>query len=399
MRKQVRFIIFLQMVVLMVSIMSGCFNGQGSAAKGFTINGVSIEKYKIIYAENPETDYLAQYPKYNVIEDIQFDRITAEELRDAIQELFGVTLEVCLDYRTEVTDYEILVGATNRTIVKEDFFAMSSYDMLAGVDGNKLYLRGGCFGATYSAKEKLVAFLRQQSDNGKKLVALDEDYAIKEEAQLTTIACVGDSITEGASVFIEDVVVDFAENKAHYSWPVVLQRIFWKTCYVYNLGCSGSCVRTDIEEHAYVNTLQWSTLMSVADKVDITLIMLGDNDSFWDTNHKLSDDEVQIFMTSYEAMVQSMLEKNPEMRFTMFNCPVAYGHPNSATQEVLDAQLMTYASLMEKNYPIEFFDMREASKKLDRSVFSDGIHLSSRGSGVFAQLIASVCEDFYKLEP
>lgn len=390
-------ILILLMVITMVSIFGGCSNEQGNTAKGFTINGVSIEKYKIIYAENPETDYLAQYPKYNVIDDIQFDRITAEELRDAIQELFGVTLEVCLDYRTEVSDYEILVGATNRTIEEEDFFAMSPYDMLAGVDGNKLYLRGGCFGATYSAKEKLVELLKQQSDNGKKLVALGDDYAVKEEAQLTTIACLGDSITEGASVFIPDVVVDMPENKAHYSWPVVLQRIFWKSCYVYNFGCSGSCVRTDIEEHAFVNTLQWGTLMTVADKVDIALIMLGTNDTFWDTNHRLSDDEVQIFMTSYEAMLQAMLEKNPNMKFTMLNCPVVYGHPNSATQEVLDAQLMTYATLMEKNYPIEFFDMRAASSELDRSVFSDGIHLSSRGSGVIAQLIASVCENFYKL--
>lgn len=391
-------ILSLLMVVIMGCILSGCSNGQENTTKGFTINGVSVENYKIIYAENPETDYLAQYPKFNVIDDIQFDRITAEELRDAIQELFGVTLEICLDYRTEVTDYEILVGATNRTIQEEDFFAMSPYDMCAGVDGNKLYLRGGCFGATYSAKEKLVELLKQQSNNGEKLVALGDDYAVKEEAQLTTIACLGDSITEGASVFIEDVVVDFAENKAHYSWPVVLQRIFWKTCYVYNFGCGGSCVRTDIPDHAFVNTLQWGTLMTVADQVDIALIMLGTNDTFWDTNHKLSADETQIFMTSYEAMLQALLEKNPDMKFTMMNCPVVYGHPNSATQEVLDAQLMTYATLMEKNYPIEFFDMRAASKELDRSVFSDGIHLSSRGSGVFAQLIASVCEDFYDLK-
>ena len=74
------------------------------------------------------------------------------------------------------------------------------------------------------------------------------------------------------------------------------------------------------------------------------------------------------------------------------------GQDNAATQEVLDAQLMTYATLMEKNYPIEFFDMRTASSEMDRSVFSDGIHLSSRGSGVFALLIASVCENFYSLD-
>ena len=104
-------------------------------------------------------------------------------------------------------------------------------------------------------------------------------------------------------------------------------------------------------------------------------------------------------MTSYEAMLQALLEKNLNMKFTMLNCPVVYGHPNSATQEVLDAQLMTYATLMEKDYPIEFFDMRAASSELDRSVFSDGIHLSSRGSGVVAQVIAAVCEDYYKLKP
>ncbi len=361
-----------------------------------TVNGYAIEQYKIVYAENPETDYLAQYPNYNVVDDIQFNRITAEELRDEIKTLFGAELEVCLDYRTQGSDCEILVGATNRTVDAPSFFAMSPYEMVSGVDGAKVYLCGGSFGATYQAKERLVAYLKAQAEQGGEIDLAE--YSLVEEAPLKTVACLGDSITEGASTFIEDVVVDFAENKAHYSWPVVLQRLFWKDCYVYNFGCSGACVRNDLPEHAYVNTVQWSTLLTVAEKVDLALIMLGTNDTFWDSDNTMSTQEAKVFQDSYESILRALLAKNAEMQFTMFNCPVVYGHPFSAKQETLDAQLVAYGEFLAKGYNVEFFDMRTASEQFDRSAFCDGIHLSSRGGGIMAQTVAAALEDLYGMK-
>lgn len=360
-----------------------------SSNENMKINNNQIDKYKIIYAENPDTSFISQYPQYNVIDDLEFDKITATELQTYIQNKFGVTLDVCLDKDTDKSDYEIVIGTTNRSI--GDYLIMSPYDMDIKVNKNSLYINGGSFGSTYQAMKQLMNQLDKKP-------TIPANYSFKGKADLTTIACVGDSITEGASVYIEGVTVDFADNKKYFSYPVVLQRLFWKDCYVHQLGCSGSCVRADIVEHAYINTPQWNTLMLNGGDIDIALIMLGTNDSYWDTNKKLSDLEKQIFISSYEGMLQQMLEKNKNMKFTMFNCPITYGAPYSATQDVLDTQDMTYEYLINKNYPIQFYNMREATEQMDKSVFSDGVHLSSRGSGVVAQLIATIIEQQYNLK-
>ena len=52
--KKYNLIIFLLMVITMLSVVSGCFHGQNSAAKGFTINGVSVDEYSIVISDMTE---------------------------------------------------------------------------------------------------------------------------------------------------------------------------------------------------------------------------------------------------------------------------------------------------------------------------------------------------------
>ena len=81
-----------------------------------TIHGTPISKYRIVYAHNPEKEAADRSQKISQnITDSDFDRQTAERLRDVIHSVCGIRLDVVEDTKTKETQFEITVGATNRS--------------------------------------------------------------------------------------------------------------------------------------------------------------------------------------------------------------------------------------------------------------------------------------------
>lgn len=112
----------LLMTVVILLLSCGCSGEEGS---GYTLNGVPLEKYSIVYGE---TDY-----GYG----IEFARI----LRSNIEEKTGITLKLSKD-TNEAEKYEILFGDTNRK-TKFDSDDLGALDYAFATEGKKVVLNAG----------------------------------------------------------------------------------------------------------------------------------------------------------------------------------------------------------------------------------------------------------------
>ncbi len=110
-----------------------------------TINGNDLEKYKIVYSDvNPS------------------ERYAAEELADYISKTNGDVLELCLDTETEESDYEIIIGHTNRMgeIYAIDEAKLGEDGFKIETVGDRLIIAGGAVrGTLYGVYEFLESYL------------------------------------------------------------------------------------------------------------------------------------------------------------------------------------------------------------------------------------------------
>lgn len=110
-----------------------------------TINGNDLENYKIIYTDKNDSE-----------------RYAAEELAEYITKTNGDVLELCLDTETEVSEYEIIVGHTNRMgeLYTIDEEKLGDEGFKIETIGNKLIIAGGTLrGTLYGAYEFLESYL------------------------------------------------------------------------------------------------------------------------------------------------------------------------------------------------------------------------------------------------
>ena len=86
------------------------------------INGVDISQYKIVYAMNADkkamqaADSTALLTYWHDTYDGELQ--TAKRLAKMLRTYFDIELQVGLDTKTEKSEYEILIGATNRAETK-----------------------------------------------------------------------------------------------------------------------------------------------------------------------------------------------------------------------------------------------------------------------------------------
>lgn len=101
--------------------------GNDTTQTEIKINGNPITNYTIIYAE----------------EELNFGLNAAEYVRDGIKEATGVELEIKIDAQAEETEYEIVIGATNREISAEAAKTeLGGYEFVAAAKDNKIVLYG-----------------------------------------------------------------------------------------------------------------------------------------------------------------------------------------------------------------------------------------------------------------
>lgn len=338
-----------------------------------TIDGVALSEYTIVYAPDAYKRAIKTYPDSFTVGDTNFAKLIADELATVLFNMTGVQLSVVAD-TTSAVDREILVGDTNRKQSDANAKDLTTYNYKVAMADGKLCINGGSSGANYHALDALYeAFEAQNNAN----VSIAADFALSGDADLITVACVGDSITEGWA----------SSSNQYCSWPSVLQRILWKDYIIVNYGVSGKTMREDLND-AYIKTDAYTRLKNEAQNADITLIMLGTNDSNRDQNW--NDESTAKFNEGCENLVSMIEERRPDMTYFIMDCPVYSGNENYGSATVRGLQKKLVTSLADKGYDMHYFDMYSyTSKKITLALFDDGLHPNDKG---YVKMAEGVCE-------
>ncbi len=352
-----------------------------------TIAGKALSEFKIIYAK---AEYAKQGPKtFNTEWD--FYKLTAKEIQNKIYDITGVALEVKQDEKTEEGANEILVGPTNRG-QSDVYDSMSVYKCRSFVSLGKLSIGGGynasslvnnlktsyTWGATYHAFEYLEDYIAKQVKAGKKTVDLVDGFEIENDVDLITVACVGDSITEG----------DKASDWNVTSWPPVLQRFLWKDYVVLNYGKCGKTMRNNMDRR-YNTCEQFYSAQSHAKYFDMALIMLGTNDFLNDSSFSAADDKN--FKDSALEIVEMLSAENKDIKLTVMNCPMYYGSNTKSFAHVRELQDELYSTLKTKGYDTEFFDMYTfTDKNVTVKNYPDKLHPNDKGYSIIGEKLSTV---------
>ncbi len=346
------------------------------AYESITLGDAELSAYQIVYQPNPFKRQATSFPDSFTYGDTDYYRLIANELAAKLQELTGVKLAVVSE-AAATTANEIRIGNVKRTGVSYDDLGVYAYQI--NQNAGVLSICGGSAGSVYHALDALYAeFAGQNSKN----VKIADGTDLSGEADLITVACIGDSVTAG-----------YGSASAQYcAYPAVLQRILWKDYIVYNYGNSGKTMRDDLND-AYSKTTTYQDMMKGAADADITLIMLGTNDS--NRDRSWTDADTQSFNDSCKKLVSAIEEKRPDMTYFIMNCPVYQGNDNFGSAQVRELQSALVESLKAEGFDMQFFDMYNYSKRtITIENFPDGLHPGDKGYAMMANGVAEMLEAY-----
>ena len=344
-----------------------------------TLGGVALSEYKIVYAPDEFARVKKTYRDSFDYGETHYDKLIAVELATVLQKMTGVTVSVVPDTEAE-SEHEILIGMTSRSQSTDNAsVASNAYAYRIAMNGGKLCVNGGSAAATYHALDALYAEFAAQNS---KAVSIAADYSKRDSADLITVACVGDSITEGYG----------CANGTYCSYPAILQRILWKDYVIINYGVSGKTMREDLND-AYIKTGAYNNMLRNARQADITLIMLGTNDSNRDQNWNANS--TAKFEEGYRNLLNAIKAKNDDMTYFMMNCPVYSGNGAFGSKTVRDLQKSLTDTLIDEGWDLHFFDMHTYTKDvITLKNFPDGLHPGNTGYGMLANGVAEMLEEY-----
>ena len=337
-----------------------------------TIAGVALSEYTIVYAPDAFETAKEQYPNSFTYGETHYAKLIAEEMAQVFKNMVGVELRVVPDTEPETAN-EILVGETNRKeSAKQSNRNLYLFNL--AVKGTKLVLEGASSAANYDSMERLFAYFQSQ---GTKDVTVPAGFATNGDADVITVACIGDSITAGAG----------SSNGTYCTYPAILQRILWKDYLIINYGNSGKTMREDLAD-AYIKCPQYTSVKSKAKDVDIALIMLGTNDSNRDQNW--NDNSTAEFEKGYRNLLEVLKKGNPDMKYVMMNCPVYGGTAQFGSETVRNLQRSLTSDLKSEGWDMYFFDMYTFSKDvITLRNFPDSLHPGDKGYAIMANGLAN----------
>lgn len=327
------------------------------------IAGNDISKYTIVYRRNSYYKVLNKLEDL-IVNDYDFDRLSAERLSDVIFAKFGVRLAVKQDTKFDETEYEILVGETDRDLHPTD---LTEDQYVFKMEGKKLVMCGGSYGSTWHAADYFEKWIADQEAAKN----ANPDFTVASNSVSTydikVIACIGDSITYGST----------STDPAYLSYPANLQRMLWKDYVVFNYGRGGKTMRDDLAD-SYMATDEYKNCLANAIGYDLVLIMLGTNDSSRDPAWTSSDNTK--FKRSCKTLIDSIKEKNENASFVLMNCPAYYGGGNAGSLAVRDVQKEIAAELYADGYDLTFYDMHSfTSQEMGAAMFPDQLHPADAG--------------------
>ena len=251
------------------------------------INGARFSEFTVVY-------------KNNVSDTAKF-KTAAQSFVKQVKEIYGVTLKCTSDNAAE-TENEIIFGISqSREICKDNNkkYEIGGYDV--EVRGRKVV-----FSATYAngALGASEEFLKKISDSEKV-----SDMKFEGEKKVVKVACVGDSITYGAT-----------STNDQQNYPNYLQEMLGLDYHVLNAGISGySIVSTD--QYAYKKSNEFSQAISFLP--DVVLFALGTNDANPTPNQPYKDweneanDRANRFDQSTNELLDAFIAENNDVQIIM----------------------------------------------------------------------------------
>ena len=197
----------------------------------------------------------------------------------------------------------------------------------------------------------------------------------------TRIACVGDSITYGATI----------RDKSHDSYPAQLGTMLGRTYSVKNFGASGytlqeSCDRPYTSHKRYKKSLDF--------KPDVVLIMLGTNDTKpynWISTEAFQDDYRQLILSYQE------LPSRPDV-ILMTPASVFPENFNPAKPYKIRAGVAGEAAKavreLAKELGLPFIDIHEVTASHPEFFLQDGVHPNELGAKAIARTVYEALKDW-----
>lgn len=197
----------------------------------------------------------------------------------------------------------------------------------------------------------------------------------------TRIACVGDSITYGATI----------RDKSHDSYPAQLGTMLGRKYSVKNFGASGytlqeSCDRPYTSHKRYKKSLDF--------KPDVVLIMLGTNDTKpynWISTEAFQDDYRQLILSYQE------LPSRPDV-ILMTPASVFPENFNPAEPYKIRAGVAGEAAKavreLAKELGLPFIDIHEVTASHPEFFLQDGVHPNELGAKAIARTVYEALKDW-----
>ncbi|MBQ7364622.1 MAG: SGNH/GDSL hydrolase family protein [Clostridia bacterium] len=352
-----------------------------------SIDGQPLADYTIVYADSLyDPEVLSPFTTEH-----DFFRLIAEDLAKRLYAKTGVLLPCVRDTEIAVGKWEILVGPTNRS-ESDPLDALDVFKTYVKLSGKKLVVGAGydstpytgnkrqsyCYASTYHAWDAVEDYLDKTMAEGISSLSLtaDSDFSVK--VDLIAVACIGDSITEGAGSTARDF----------HAYPAVLGRILWQDHLVVNLGNSGKTMRDDLGMH-YRGTTQHAALRRYAPMYDYAFLMLGTNDSYYDRTWPASSDEK--YLTSADNLVKELTFNNTAVEVIVMNCPMYYGTNGSGSAKVRALQAKLPSRFEAMGIKSSFFDMYTFTKEKVGAVnFPDQLHPNDTGHAMMAEELSTL---------
>jgi acyl-CoA thioesterase-1 len=182
------------------------------------------------------------------------------------------------------------------------------------------------------------------------------------------VACVGDSITEGAGIFW----------KSKDSYPIVLDKLLPENYSVLNCGKSAATILRDSDK-PYWTCLEYSNIFAF--RPDVIIIKLGTNDS------KTQNWNEEEFYIDYQALIDTFktIPGDPEI-YLCSPVPAYNGAWNIRDSVILNGIIPAVRKIAERNALtlIDLYPVLDGAPEL----FPDGIHPNEEGAAIMAKTIA-----------
>ena len=338
------------------------------------INGVDISEFKIVYGtdDNGPVRHNGKWIESGRIKD------AALALRTEIYLLTNVKLDVAYATASNKSDHEIIVGYTTKRAEDDGFYLSGSKytieDYAYGAVGNKLVLAGGSSNACYFSG---LAFIKaceemEGSDFTSPLT--------KGNADLIRVACIGDSITDGAGRLDDGNTND---NNVH-SYPVYLQKLLGFKYYVGNYGHGGQRMMSFASESPnYVPSYEF--------KPDVVIMMFGTNDANKDkyTPDWGSDAAKTRYLNAANSMISKYKSVNSDVQIFVMTPPSILSNKTHKQNCTLSAQYNRELAEANKLPLVDIWNISDAEKW----VFNDGIHPQGLVYKRFAEVIYENIKD------